>query len=90
MVLNILQAKREETMEKSRKRAFRRHHVDRLRDKRRGYWYKGDKTPKHLSQLAITPKPCSCYMCGNPRKHWNQDTIKEKLQCLVMKEELNE
>ncbi len=22
-------------------------------------------------------KGCSCHMCGNPRKHWNQPTMQE-------------
>lgn len=28
--------------------------------------------------LACTPQLCSCYMCGNPRKHWNEKTMQEK------------
>jgi len=27
---------------------------------------------------AHTPHLCSCYMCGNPRKWWDQKTIQEK------------
>ena len=23
-------------------------------------------------------KLCSCHMCGNPRKHWNEKTIQER------------
>lgn len=23
-------------------------------------------------------KVCSCHMCGNPRKHWNEKTIQER------------
>lgn len=29
-------------------------------------------------RLADHLKSCSCYVCGNPRKWWKQDTIKEK------------
>lgn len=28
-------------------------------------------------KLAKTPKPCSCYLCGNPRKFYNARTLKE-------------
>jgi hypothetical protein len=31
-----------------------------------------------IGQLAHTPHNCSCYMCGNPRKHWNDKTMQEK------------
>lgn len=34
-------------------------------------------TPKFIGRLATTHKPCSCYMCGNPRKYFKQDTIQE-------------
>lgn len=27
--------------------------------------------------VADTPKPCSCFLCGNPRKYNNKRTIKE-------------
>lgn len=30
------------------------------------------------SKLADHLKSCSCFMCGNPRKWWNQDSLKEK------------
>lgn len=29
-------------------------------------------------KLADNLKSCSCFVCGNPRKWWNQDTLKEK------------
>jgi hypothetical protein len=29
-------------------------------------------------QLLKTRKPCSCAMCGNPRKHFGEVTIQEK------------
>lgn len=25
-----------------------------------------------------TGKPCSCYMCGNPRKYFNMPTLQER------------
>lgn len=29
-------------------------------------------------RLADHLKSCSCLICGNPRKWWKQDTLKEK------------
>lgn len=38
---------------------------------------------KDIGKLAsVHCKPCSCYMCGNPRKY-NGKTIQERKQCLV-------
>lgn len=30
-----------------------------------------------VGALATTPVPCSCPMCGNPRKYFGQRTIQE-------------
>lgn len=35
-----------------------------------------DKYKKH--EIHINSRMCSCHMCGNPRKHWNEKTIQEK------------
>lgn len=59
-------------------RAVRRHHRARLKNKRRYYWGRdlaGDK--KARSQAARTPTPCSCFMCGNARRH-DGDTLQER------------
>ena len=53
-----------------RTRAYRRHHMKRLKKKRIAWW--GDVRNYH------TPTMCSCFMCGNPRKHFNQLTIQER------------
>lgn len=35
---------------------------------------------KFIGKLVQTIKPCSCYMCGNPRKHLkDKKTIQEKI-----------
>lgn len=32
-----------------------------------------------IGKLASTHgRPCSCHMCGNPRKHYKQKTLQEK------------
>lgn len=33
-------------------------------------------------------KPCSCYMCGNPRKWFNELTRQEKLSDIDYKEQM--
>ena len=50
--------------------AERRHHRERLKSRRKHYWYGDDKdlTDKHLGMLVNTTKPCSCWMCRNPRR----------------------
>lgn len=59
------------------KRAERRFHTQRLKKNRRTHW--GRKiTEKELSFVVDTPTPCSCHMCGNPRKHWGEKTPQEK------------
>lgn len=40
---------------------------------------KSELTPKEIGkQYATHNKGCSCYLCGNPRKHFNEKTLKEK------------
>ena len=70
----------------NRTRAWRRHQRHRIRNRRRrrGHWaFSADATllarwhwgegitAEELSARYLdTPRPCSCYMCGNPRKHF--------------------
>jgi hypothetical protein len=56
-------------------RAVRRHHTDRIKKARRSYWSMGTRENnaldgRRLGILAATAAPCSCHMCGNPRRHW--------------------
>lgn len=63
------------------KRALRRHHRERLiRKRRRIIWW---AEHSHSGVLANTPCPCSCWMCGNPRKYYKgqwgyERTIQER------------
>lgn len=59
------------------RRALRRHHIARLKRTRAGYWgvardiWNGSDrtlTPVQLGILVNTTTPCSCWMCGNPRR----------------------
>jgi hypothetical protein len=55
---------------KDMKRAQRRHHVARLKRVCAG-WLARDvrESPRHLGKRVTTPVPCSCWMCGNKRRH---------------------
>ncbi len=58
------------------KRAIRRHHYERLKKKRQNYW-RGILSAERVGFVVNTPHPCSCYLCGNPRKHFGELTIQE-------------
>ena len=64
-------------------RAQRRHHYRRLKQKRRHY-YSGYGRHRNDVQgrLANTATLCSCWMCGNPRKHFGKKTRQEALATL--------
>jgi len=38
-----------------------------------------EDVPAIIGRAARTPKPCSCYACGNPRKHFKSLTRQEEL-----------
>ena len=67
-----------------RTRAERRHHRNRIRNKVKDYqsirWRKEDPAnyEHNVNLLTETRALCSCHMCGNPRKHWNEKTMQEK------------
>ena len=70
------------------KRAIRRHHRQRLLNKwiRRIYieikqtkiGRETESIEQRARYLVQTPCPCSCAMCGNPRKHFGERTIQER------------
>jgi hypothetical protein len=76
-------------MEKSRKRAIRRAHYQRLKIKRSTHWGypetwssdgKREMPEDSRAFLATTSTPCSCLGCGNPRRRWKKaKTRKEAL-----------
>ena len=39
---------------------------------------KQHKRKHYLNIKRYTPKPCSCWMCGNPRKYFKELSIHEK------------
>lgn len=61
------------------RRSVRRHHAGRLKKSRRHHWGRDiSGEAKRLGQAVDTPTPCSCYMCGNPRKYFNEKTVQER------------
>lgn len=59
-------------------RAERRHHRERLKQARHLHWgddLRGD--PRELGRVINTPTPCSCFMCGNPRRRLKLKTVQE-------------
>jgi len=67
-----------------RTRAYRR---DRLERKKRrvldyyGGWMKQADAAyraRYVGKNAGTPHPCSCPMCGNPRRHFGERTVQER------------
>lgn len=67
-------------------RAERRHNHERMLDRVKKFrwlqpefWHGDEKSrEKHIRQMAETRKPCSCHMCGNPRRMFKEKTIQEK------------
>ena len=58
---------------------LRRHHAERLRAKRRAYLsMPKTSTARTIGMLLHTSTLCSCWMCGNPRKHFGKATIQER------------
>ena len=41
-----------------------------LRQCRRWSYRATDLTPRNIGRAGATITPCSCFMCGNPRRHY--------------------
>jgi hypothetical protein len=69
-------------LKKNRKRAWRRHYyqLQKKRAKRVHAWWivQSDIDESIWGRWANTMKPCSCVMCGNPRKYYNELTMQER------------
>lgn len=60
-------------------RALRRHHQQRMKHRVAAYYggyARGDA--RHVGKLAQTRAPCSCWMCGNPRRYLGEPTLQER------------
>lgn len=61
-----------------RTKAYRRHHMKRLKQKRAKYWHGTLDNPRRRGKVYRTPCVCSCPMCGNPRRHFGKRTMAEQ------------
>jgi hypothetical protein len=55
-----------------------RRRADRARIRKyRVYWWWGRRLTSEceLGRAVDTPTPCSCWMCGNPRRHLKKDRL---------------
>ena len=68
----------------TRGRAYRRFQLEKRKDKIRWLmrniwdWEEEDITEKAVGWHSRLRGYSSCYMCGNPRKYWNELTVAEK------------
>jgi len=61
-----------------RSRGIRRHHEQRIKSRvRRYYGSLAVDDPRYIGKIAHARRLCSCWLCGNPRRHWGQATIQE-------------
>lgn len=68
-----------------RGRAVRRHHEHRLKVKVRDYYAAyARRNARALGKLAQTRAPCSCAMCGNPRR-WGELSLAERRRDAAIK-----
>lgn len=73
---------------KDMSRAIRRHHAARIKQARRFYFGLDHLTePRRHGMLVHTATPCSCWMCGNPRRHIGP-TRAELLHVIKLAEEV--
>jgi hypothetical protein len=62
--------------------AERRHHVERIKARRRSYWNGHAGTnARMLGKCARTPHPCSCIFCRSPRE-WDGPAIRDRRQAM--------
>ena len=65
-----------------RTRDYRLHQRERIKAKRwrRIFWQWDRIEPddRTVGRYYHTPVPCSCPMCGNPRRYFGQPTVQER------------
>lgn len=69
----------------SHKRGLRRAALARKKRKAR-IIYPHDHKARSANHLAA----CSCHMCGNPRRHWNKDTMQERCASIDATQQITE
>jgi len=69
--------------QENRGRATRRHEAMKAKRRarfrlRRWGWSEDSVSKKHLGIYSNTKCPCSCHLCGNPRRHFKIKTFQER------------
>jgi hypothetical protein len=60
-------------------RSERRQHIARIKVARSHHWGGGLRLdPRRLGKCVATAAPCSCAMCGNPRRIHKERTVQER------------
>ncbi len=66
-------------------RALRRHHLSRVKDRWRVVVASHSSVcgvprdpEREVGRRATTGTPCSCWMCGNPRKYFREESVQER------------
>ena len=91
--MGLVSVRMESATYSRRLRAIRRHHRARVFRRRRHYWgYGSNLFPDDAFPSVIdTPKPCSCWKCGNPRRFRKHTlTIREIKFSLEAKAEIED
>jgi hypothetical protein len=60
-------------------RSIRRHHEERIKRRVKKYYggvFRHDV--RAVGKLAHSRTPCSCWMCGNPRRYEDEPTLQER------------
>ncbi|HEY9162852.1 MAG TPA: hypothetical protein VIS94_17380 [Desulfomonilia bacterium] len=58
--------------------------------KKRGeYWWGHKLEDPELGKVARTPTPCSCWTCGNPRRHFKEASIQERRLAMSVRKSVN-
>lgn len=58
--------------------AERRADRERIRRNRRYWWGRTLQDGRERGAVIDTPAPCSCWMCGNPRRYLGELTVQER------------
>jgi hypothetical protein len=58
--------------------AERRAERARIKRNRRCWWGRKLESGAELGRVIDTPTPCSCWMCGNPRRWVGERTFQER------------
>jgi len=59
-------------------RAIRRTHRQRIKNLGKFWWGRKLRCGAELGRIIDTPTPCSCWMCGNPRRYFKDSTVSER------------